>query len=154
VRVQWIGVAETLAELGITDVNGNPPKAASVRRTWWRVRRDVAANKAKAAAKRMDAATEGVQGRVVASAPAIPKVADPPQGYPPDALPLSDEAPTRPRFRPSGGLKEWPSADPEASAAPAQPSILPPRPAPAFDPFETADEPRPIPRFGISKLRD
>jgi len=154
VRVQWAGVAETLAELGIRDVNGNPPKAASVRRTWWRVRRDVAASKAKAAAKRGEAQIESVQAQAVAAAPAIPKAAEPLQGYPPDVVPVDNEAPTRTRFRPSGGLKKWPSADPEALAVSAQPSMEPSRPAPAFDPMETADAPKPAPRFGVSRLRD
>ncbi len=154
VRVQWAGVAETLASLGIRDVNGNPPKAASVRRTWWRVRRDVAASKARTAARRADPATDSALAQTAAATPVVLKSAEPLQGYPPDVVPVNDEGLTRTKFRPSGGLKKWPSADPKALAVSAQPSMEPSRPAPAFDPMETADAPRPAPRFGVSRLRD
>ncbi len=109
VRVQWAGVAAKLAELGIKDVNGNPPKAASVRRTWWRVRRDVAAGKGQAADKRTTLQPENVQGHAVAAAPTVPPTADPAQDYPHDVERVDDEAPTRTTFRTSGGLKKWPT---------------------------------------------
>jgi len=109
VRVQWAGVAAKLDELGIKDVNGNPPKAASVRRTWWRVRRDVAASKVQAADKRANLPAENVQGQKGAAAPTVPPTAVPAQDYPHGVERVDDEAPTRTTFRTSGGLKKWPN---------------------------------------------
>jgi hypothetical protein len=42
-RPDWKRVAAGLARLGVLDGRGNPPKAETVRQTWWKVRRDVAA---------------------------------------------------------------------------------------------------------------
>ena len=95
VRVQWAVVAARLAELGIVDVNGSPPKAATVRRTWWRVRRDVAAIKRQAADKRAILPPESVQARpVTAQSPAAP--VRPAPAF--DATEGADEAPATPTF--------------------------------------------------------
>lgn len=38
-RVHWPTFAASLADLGVVDGNGAAPKAETVRRTWWRVRK-------------------------------------------------------------------------------------------------------------------
>ena len=91
VRVQWAVVAARLAELGIVDVDGNPPKAAAVRRTGWRVRRDVAAGNRQATDKRASPPPEPVQAQPV-----------PAQG------PLAAARPA-PAFDPTEGANEGPA---------------------------------------------
>jgi hypothetical protein len=49
-RPSWSTLAEGFAELGIATTDGKPIAAEAVRHTWWRVRRDVAAARAKRAA--------------------------------------------------------------------------------------------------------
>ena len=95
VRVQWAVVAARLAELGIVDVNGSPPKAATVRRTWWRVRRDVAAIKRQAADKRAIPPPESVQAQPVAAQVPVAAVRPTPVF---DPMEGADEAPATPRF--------------------------------------------------------
>ena len=49
-RPNWRTLAEGFAELGITTADGKPIAAAAARHVWWRVRRDVAAARARRAA--------------------------------------------------------------------------------------------------------
>ena len=50
-RIRWASVASTLVRLGVMDANGAPPRPATIRRTWWRVRRDVALTRARSESK-------------------------------------------------------------------------------------------------------
>jgi hypothetical protein len=43
VRPNWLALAEAFAEDGQTDADGNKPTAETTRRTWWKVRKVVAA---------------------------------------------------------------------------------------------------------------
>lgn len=52
-RVNWPTFAAALAELGVLDGNGAPPKAETVRRSWWRVRKAKEAARERAQAKRL-----------------------------------------------------------------------------------------------------
>ena len=47
----WAAFATAVAALGITDAEGKPPTAESARQTWYRVRRDVAAARARRRAR-------------------------------------------------------------------------------------------------------
>lgn len=49
-RPNWRTLAEGFAELGIATPDGKPVTAAAARHVWWRVRRDVAAARARRAA--------------------------------------------------------------------------------------------------------
>ena len=95
VRVQWGEVAARLAELGVVDVNGNPPKAATVRRTWWRVRRDVAASKRQAADKGATPLPESAEVQPTVTPAPVPVVRQVPVF---DATEGADEAPATPSF--------------------------------------------------------
>lgn len=46
-RVRWTTFAASLAAMGVLDANGRPPQAGAVRRSWWRVRKDKEAARAK-----------------------------------------------------------------------------------------------------------
>lgn len=144
----WDVVAAELTADGITMANGKPVTPAYARHTWWKVQRY---RGALAKTIKQAAQPPAKPQPVTPPAPASP---DPRPGPAFDPLEGSDAPLTRTTFRPSGGLKKWPSADPKALAVSAQPSMEPSRPAPAFDPMETADAPRPAPRFGVSRLRD
>lgn len=48
-RPNWAALAEGFAGLGLTGADGRPLTAHTVRRTWWSVRRDVAAARARRA---------------------------------------------------------------------------------------------------------
>jgi hypothetical protein len=48
-RVGWTALTEAIAEGGVTNANGEPPPVETVRHTWWRVRRAVQRERAKAA---------------------------------------------------------------------------------------------------------
>jgi hypothetical protein len=54
VRPNWHALAETFAEDGQTDADGNKPTAECTRQTWWKVRKVVAARQV-AQAKRQQA---------------------------------------------------------------------------------------------------
>ena len=51
-RVHWPTFAASLADLGVVDGNGAPPKAETVRRSWWRVRKAKEAARDRAAPRR------------------------------------------------------------------------------------------------------
>ena len=51
-RVNWATFAASLGDLGVLDGNGAPPKAETVRRSWWRVRKVKEAARERAQAKR------------------------------------------------------------------------------------------------------
>lgn len=105
VRVSWSGVAETLAELGIMDAGGRPPKAEAVRRAWGRVRRDV--SKAREIREAREAARSAATSAPDPSpAPVLPGY-DPHQGYSPGVEPVGEHEPSRSTFRVSAGLKKW-----------------------------------------------
>lgn len=76
-RIRWASVADTLTALGVTDANGAPPRAATIRRTWWRVRRDVALARARSDAKPTKPAVPDVV-RPVATAASHKPVSPPP----------------------------------------------------------------------------
>lgn len=93
-RIRWASMAATLVSLGVTDANGAPPRAATIRRTWWRVRRDVALAQARSEAKPPKPAVSDVVRPVAAASshkPASPPpVFDPTEG--------ADEPPPPRRF--------------------------------------------------------
>jgi hypothetical protein len=68
----WIRVTEALREAGLTDGAGKPPTLSRVRTTWYHVKRDVAAARTKAEAKRKP------------SVAVAPVVVTTPQSSPPD----------------------------------------------------------------------
>ena len=101
----WAALADQFGALGVFDGKGGPPLAVTVRQTWGKVRQQkqaVAAGEVKARKPR---------GKVPASQTATPEAAAqpaPPQRYPADVQPVDDDAPVRPTFRLSGGIKKRP----------------------------------------------
>lgn len=81
-RIRWASVAATLVALGVTDANGAPPRAATIRRTWWRVRRDVALAQARSETKPHKPAVPDVV-RPVAAASVGHRPASPPTAFDP-----------------------------------------------------------------------
>lgn len=84
-RIRWASVAAALVELGVTDANGAPPRAATIRRTWWRVRRDVALAQARSGSKPPKPAVADVVRPAVAAPvsqepPRLPPAFDPTEG--------------------------------------------------------------------------
>ena len=79
-RPNWRTLAEGFAELGITTADGKPIAAAAARHAWWRVRRDVAAARARRAVSPLPA-------------PVVAAVVPMPPPAPPAPLPAQAPAP-------------------------------------------------------------
>ena len=80
-RPTWTTLAEGFAELGIAKADGKPIAAEAARHVWWRVRRDVAAARAKRAAPPLPAPTVAAVMPVpppVAASPLTAQVPPPP----------------------------------------------------------------------------
>ena len=82
-RPSWRTLAEGFAELGITTADGKPIAAAAARHVWWRVRRDVAAARARRAAPPGPVP-------VVATVMPVPAPASPPPHPAPESAAGSD----------------------------------------------------------------
>jgi len=74
----WGPLSAELAAVGLTDADGKPPTATSARQTWYRVRRDVARARDRAAAKVAALAPDEI-------APAVHAVTPPATGDDPPA---------------------------------------------------------------------
>lgn len=95
-RIRWGSVATTLVALGVTDANGGPPQPATIRRTWWRVRRDVALAQARSKVEPLKPTVADVV-HPIAAAPASRKTPQPPPAF--DPTEGADDLPPPPRFR-------------------------------------------------------
>jgi hypothetical protein len=98
----WAPLAAEMAAVGLTDADGKPPSATSVRQTWYRVRRDLARARERPAMNAPVLAPDEI-------APAVHAVASP--------APVDDARPAAPMPRPGMTLDIRP-ARPAASGAP------------------------------------
>ena len=125
----WSAFASAVAAIGLTDADGKPPTAEGARQTWYRVRRDVAAARARRLAKSAPALAPGeIAPGVRAAAP----VAEPDTPRPRMALDI----------RPARALADLPAPPPAppADAAPAPSSAGPPAPSENAAPAQDAAE--------------
>jgi hypothetical protein len=100
VRPSWDDVARTLAELGVRDANGQPPKTEAVRRAYHRV---AGALNAKGQRRRRSKA-QIAAAKAVTSAERVPAPATAtPPGAPPVVAAASPLPPIAPAFDPTEG---------------------------------------------------
>lgn len=92
-RPNWAALAEGFTGLGLTGANGRPLTAHTVRRTWWSVRRDVAAARARRARPPHPPAA------VPAPPPAATRAPPPPAPAAAPASPASDGTDALARLR-------------------------------------------------------
>lgn len=102
VRPSWDSIARTLAELGIRDANGEPPKTEAVRRAYHRV---TGALNAKGQRRRRSKAEMAVAKAGASRTPATAPIAapTPPPPVAPPALAAAPSPPVRPAFDPTEG---------------------------------------------------
>lgn len=87
----WGRLAAILGSRGVLDGDGKPPTARGARGAWYRVRREVAAERERAAS-----ITAGITFHTLPSA----RTAPPPLPVaPPVSIQLDEDGPTRPRFK-------------------------------------------------------
>jgi hypothetical protein len=135
VRPSWQDVARILAELGVRDVHGAPPKVEAVRRAYHRV---AGALDAKGLRRRRSKAQ-----MAAAKAAAAPLPASVAATSEPSPAPMAHPLPA-----PALPLPVMPFA---ARSAPAAAPSPPARPV--FDPTEGAFDPKPPPRFKPASLK-
>ena len=85
-RPNWRTLAEGFAELGIATADGKPITAAAARHVWWRVRRDVAAARARRTAPPLPAPVVAAVVPVPPPVPPSPRPVQAPEPATGDAL--------------------------------------------------------------------
>jgi hypothetical protein len=111
-RPDWKQIAIALAKLGVTDAKGNPPSAAITRKTWWKVRQDVAAQRKgpSPAPSPTDSDSLDAQKRSSPSAHALPRrdVTPLAEGFDPDDV---DQETLEPEFKVAAPRTRPPTAE-------------------------------------------
>ena len=113
----WIGIATHLGDNGVVDGAGKAPAPETVRATWYRVRRDVAAARARHATPADSDRAPAVVFTVSTPAPPALQASD---SAAPDADFEEEELPVEPEFK--FATIPW-SPPPPPSAVPATPAV-------------------------------
>jgi len=96
--ISWRAVTEMLAETGLTDGSGKPPAIRRAQKAWYQVKRDVAAARAKAEAKRKPCVSIPIAGAAPLPSP-VPCEPGRPNEQPSDTQPTAATGAAAERLR-------------------------------------------------------